>query len=301
MPMRQRSQLNTAGWPAWLGILVVGVMVAAGTVGADESQRRSRVLDPDPTTMTVMEIASLTIEPLTATPMVLLRNPDSGDLVPIMIGAAEARAILLALHGSGLPRPMTHDLLHDVIEALGGQLQRVYVDDLVDNTFLGILELRDPDRDERVLVDSRPSDALALALRADVPILVSAKVIDRAREQQYAPLDENQVAAALGLTVVQIDADIRESLALPERPGVIISQARGAARDAGLEAGMMILKVNDKAVDSPLDFLEQVGAAPAGETVRITVWVTGRERVIEFTAPAARQPTPPGRGPAISA
>src|SRR5690606_9566870 len=115
------------------------------------------------------------------------------------------------------------------------------IDDLVDNTYLGLLELVLPDRDEPILVDSRPSDGLALAVRSGATIHVAPKVLDASRERHFEGLESDQVATALSITVVAIDDDIRASLRLPERPGVIVNQARGPALDAGISAGMMIL------------------------------------------------------------
>ncbi|MFU8815356.1 MAG: bifunctional nuclease domain-containing protein [Pseudomonadales bacterium] len=274
-------------------LILLLAMLLSAPAGA-----QTRELTAVPTDVVEMEIATVTLDPLSGAPLVLLRNPRGGELVPIFIGAAEARAILFSLHGAVLPRPMTHDLLHDVVTATGARLERVYIDAVTDNTYLGMLELTRPGQDAPVLVDARPSDALALALRADASIHIATQVLDSAREHQYGPLDSEQVATALGITVVGIDDDIRESLALPDTPGVIINQARGAAADAGLTAGMMIVRINAEPVDSPLRFLELIGATPEDEPVAITVWFEGQEREFELQQlPATPQPD----GPAIRA
>jgi uncharacterized protein len=242
-----------------------------------------------------MEIATVTLDPLSGAPLVLLRNPRSGELVPIFIGAAEARAILFSLHGAELPRPLTHDLLSDVLNAVGVQLERVFVDDLAHDTYLGILELRQPGREAPLLIDARPSDALALALRADASIYITSRVLEAARDLPYAPLDTEQIATALGITVVGIDDDIRRSLGLPDRPGVIVNQARGAAAEAGLTAGMMIVEVNGQPVESPLRYLELIGITPESAPATLTVWEDGRELRFELEL----EPTPPQfEGPA---
>jgi uncharacterized protein len=241
-----------------------------------------------------MEIATVTLDPLSGAPLVLLRNPRSGELVPIFIGAAEARAILFSLHGAILPRPMTHDLLSDVVAATGSRLARVFIDDLVNDTYLGFLELQHPGNDAPVLIDARPSDALALALRTEASIHITTRVMEAARNRQYMPLDTEQIATALGITVVGIDDDIRESLALPDRPGVIVNQARGAAAEAGLTAGMMIVQVNGQDVESPMRFLELVGITPEGERATISVWHEGAERRFELDlVPETPAPTGP--------
>jgi uncharacterized protein len=255
-----------------------------------------RALNFDRADMVEMEIATVMLDPLSRTPLVLLRDPDKGDLVPIAIGIAEARAILLALHEAELPRPMTHDLLNDIIAAAGAELQAVYVDDLVEGTYLGALELRLPGREQPVRVDSRPSDALALALRAEAPVFVAAKVVAAAQTRDLVPLDEHQVATAVGVSVLALSDDLRESLDLPDRPGVLVREARGRAAEAGISAGMMILQVNGRDVTSPLTFLELIGSTPSGSPIRITVWEDGAEREVTLVpAPAA------GTGPRIRA
>lgn len=267
-------------------------------VAQPSTAAQARNLTAVPTDVVEMEIATITLDPLSGAPLVLLRNPRGGELIPIFIGVAEAQAILFSLHGAELPRPMTHDLLRDVLTATGAKLERVYIDAVTDNTYLGMLELRQPGQEAPVLVDARPSDALALALRTDATIHIATQVLDSAREHQYGPLDSEQVATALGITVVAIDDDIRESLALPDLAGVIINQARGAAADAGLTAGMMIVRINGEPVDSPLRFLELVGATPEDEQVLVTVWQADGEVEFELDLlPIA----PPQRGPAIQA
>jgi uncharacterized protein len=278
--------------PAWLTVLLMALPLLAGPLLAGASQARE--ITAVPADVVEMEIATVTLDPASGVPLVLLRNPLSGELVPIFIGAAEARAILFSLHGAELPRPLTHDLMTDILDAVGVRLERVFVDDLTDDTYLGILELSQPGREAPVLVDARPSDALALALRAEASIHISTRVLEAARDRQYMPLDTEQIATALGITVVGIDDDIRESLGLPDRPGVIVNQARGAAADAGITAGMMIVGVNGQPVESPLRYLELIGITPEGERAVITVWLDGRELQFELDLlPTSPQPDGP--------
>jgi len=104
------------------------------------------------------------------TPVVILRAVEGEETLPISIGVAEATAILIALHGTEMPRPMTHDLLAGLIQVLGGRLEKVEVVDLREGTFYGMLYIR---KGRGVVqVDCRPSDAIALALRAKAPIYV---------------------------------------------------------------------------------------------------------------------------------
>lgn len=110
----------------------------------------------------------------TKTPVVILRAVEGEETLPIQIGVAEATAILVALEGTEMPRPMTHDLLASVLQTLGGRLEKVEVVDLREGTFYGMLYIRKGRGVVRV--DSRPSDAIALALRTRAPIYVVDEV-----------------------------------------------------------------------------------------------------------------------------
>lgn len=124
-----------------------------------------------------MELIGVRVEMPTNAPMVLLRERGGeGRTVPIYIGAPEATAIALALDGVDTPRPMTHDLMRDVLEELSVDVERVVVSDLHDKTFFAEIHLR---RDGAVhVISSRPSDAIALAARTGTPIFASETVVD---------------------------------------------------------------------------------------------------------------------------
>ena len=126
-----------------------------------------------------MSIKGLMIDPITNMPIVILRDADHQRVLPIWVGPVEANAIALQIENVAPPRPMTHDLLRNVLTEFGATLKRVVVSDLQDSTFYAYLEL---DRlGEAILVDARPSDAIALALRTCTPIFVNTKVLDQAK------------------------------------------------------------------------------------------------------------------------
>ena len=131
-----------------------------------------------------MTIKGLMVDPITNMPIVILKDKDGDRVLPIWVGIFEANAIALQIENIATPRPMTHDLLRNVITDLNGQVDRVVVSDLKDNTFYAIIHLTV--RGERVAVDARPSDAIALALRTRSPILVEEAVIDNAKTVDFA-------------------------------------------------------------------------------------------------------------------
>jgi bifunctional DNase/RNase len=118
-------------------------------------------------------------------PIIILRDQDGQRVLPIWVGIFEANAIALQIENITTPRPMTHDLLRNVIHDLKAEIRKVVVSDLKDNTFYALIHLEV--NGEALAVDARPSDAIALALRARAPIFVEDRVIDNAKTNDFAP------------------------------------------------------------------------------------------------------------------
>ena len=131
-----------------------------------------------------MTIKGLMVDPITNMPIVILKDKEGDRVLPIWVGIFEANAIALQIENISTPRPMTHDLLRNIITDLDGRVDRVVVSDLKENTFYAIVHLTV--RGERVAVDARPSDAIALALRTRAPILVEEAVIENAKTVDFA-------------------------------------------------------------------------------------------------------------------
>jgi hypothetical protein len=125
-----------------------------------------------------VKVGALIMDPNSNTPIVVLKGIENEAVLPIWVGAYEANAIALELEKVVPQRPMTHDLLKNTILELGYRVERVIVTDLKDNTFYAVIELVNQENGEKVQIDSRPSDAIALALRMDSPIYVDQKVLD---------------------------------------------------------------------------------------------------------------------------
>jgi len=127
-----------------------------------------------------MEVKGITLDPLTNMPIVILKDINGSKALPIWIGIFEANAIALELEKIVTPRPMTHDLLKSVIEHLNAKLEMIVITELKNNTFYAQLKLINSEN-EVIFVDSRPSDAIALALRCGAPIFVEESVIEKAQ------------------------------------------------------------------------------------------------------------------------
>src|SRR5512136_2829004 len=126
-----------------------------------------------------MTIKGLMVDPITNMPIIILRDKDGDRVLPIWVGIFEANAIALQIENIATPRPMTHDLLRNVIRDMSGGVQKVVVSDLKDNTFYALIYvLRAADT---IAIDARPSDAIALALRLHAPIFVDDSVIEHAK------------------------------------------------------------------------------------------------------------------------
>ncbi|WP_045216999.1 bifunctional nuclease family protein [Desulfonatronovibrio magnus] len=127
--------------------------------------------------MIKMEVFGLAMDEKTNMPLVILKDSTDKYILPIWIGAMEAMAISLPLKGMTLPRPMTHDLFLNSLEQLNAELQHVEVSEIKDSTYYAVIVLTHGDKEFRV--DSRPSDAIAMAVRAKAPILVNKTILEQ--------------------------------------------------------------------------------------------------------------------------
>jgi uncharacterized protein len=131
-----------------------------------------------------MRIRGLLMDPVTNTPIVILKDANSDTVLPIWVGIYEANAIALEIEKVSTPRPMTHDLIKNVLTGLDAHVHKVVVTELKEDTFYAVIWM---EREGRVIsVDSRPSDALALALRVDCPIYVDDEVLKNSKKAASA-------------------------------------------------------------------------------------------------------------------
>ena len=131
-----------------------------------------------------MTIKGLMVDPITNMPIIILRDQNGDRVLPIWVGIFEANAIALQMENIATPRPMTHDLLRNVIGELKGRVQKVVVSELRENTFYALIYVEAGG--EVLAIDARPSDAIALALRARAPILVEEAVLDGAKSLEFS-------------------------------------------------------------------------------------------------------------------
>lgn len=136
-----------------------------------------------------MKVRGLALDPLSNMPIVILRDEEEKRSLPIWVGVFEANAIALELEKIATPRPMTHDLIKNILESLDARVGKVVVNDLRDNTFFAVIHLHLGGSE--ITVDSRPSDAIALALRVGAPIFVDEEVVLKAKSVEIAKEGES--------------------------------------------------------------------------------------------------------------
>lgn len=132
-----------------------------------------------------MKVDGLTLDPVTNMPIIILKDLEGDRVLPIWVGIFEANAIALEIEKISTPRPMTHDLIKNILVGLDASINHIFVSELKDNTFYAVISVNIGGAN--VDIDSRPSDAIAVALRVNAPILVSTKVIEEARTFDLSP------------------------------------------------------------------------------------------------------------------
>ena len=131
--------------------------------------------------MIEMELSGLGFDPRNMSPIVLLKDKDERNFLPIWIGMFEAAAIAMQLQDFQPPRPMTHDLIVSIFEQLNGSVERIVISDIKEDTFYSVIEVRVKEQKETLKIDCRPSDAIAVAVRVNVPIFVAETVMMKAK------------------------------------------------------------------------------------------------------------------------
>jgi uncharacterized protein len=253
---------------------------------------------PQDQPLVTVEIATVGMDRAQNSPVVLLRDGASGRIVPIWVGVSEAHAILLVMLGIETQRPMTHDLLTSVIAELGATVEEVWVHEIRETTYIGRIRLRVGDEPDLRDIDSRPSDALAVAIRTDAPVRVAADLLaDPPPFDFLAPEADAQVVRMLGITVVAPSDVLRARYRLPDRPGLVVVGVSGEAAEQGLRRGDLIVDMDGAVPLEPMDFLEAVRAAR--DTLRIRYWRDGEESEIRLAPVEVLGPQRPRTPPPI--
>ncbi len=141
--------------------------------------------------MIEMKVMGIALDTRTGSPIVVLHDMDNRKALPIWIGSAEASAIIRRIENIEVSRPMTHDLIASIVEKTGGTIDRVEINDVEKETYYAIIYIKDKE-DNEVEIDARPSDAIAVAIRVDAPIFVTANVLANGSVSCDAAKDEEE-------------------------------------------------------------------------------------------------------------
>ena len=203
-----------------------------------------------------MQVKGVTMDPQGNTPVVILAEPQGHRAFPIWIDFSVARAIARAMEGVVTPRPETHALLRNILTDLKVEIIRVVITDIQDNTFYASILLRQEQR--TLTIDARPSDAIALALQANVPVFVTRKLLDAVRTVALQePVSPSLSTKTLGMHVQSLDATLANFFHLASTDGVLIAsvEAGGQAERYGIRRGDVITGVDGKPISDLQAFL----------------------------------------------
>lgn len=232
-----------------------------------------------------VEVASVGMDNESGAHFVLLADESRRRTLPIMIGDAEARAIMLELHGIRAERPLTHDLLRSVIEQTGNHVDRVVIGDLRDQTYYAVVYL---DRG-RYHVDSRPSDAIALALGVNAPIYVASRLFEPGSALSMPP-GLPELGRGLGLTVQELTPQLAAALGEQPHSGVLVSGVGNEA--AGVQRGDIVTTVGSKPIKTLRDFEQSAAEFKPGASVEMTLKHGGVAQSVTIKVPSSSGENP---------
>jgi bifunctional DNase/RNase len=231
-------------------------------------------------------VKAVTLDPESNAPVVILETVGDKKLLPIWVDLPEARAIALELERIAPPRPLTHDLIRNLLNGLGVKLQRVTITDLRNNTYFALLSI--DLRGATLEIDSRPSDAIAIALRMKAPIYATMQVLAKAEPLFARGGSGAQARQKLGLQPQELTAELAALLDLSSQRGVLVADvAPGSpAANAGLQRGDILIRANDQALQSAADLDAALEAVKAPAQIIFEVIRKNKPTVIVIDLPS---------------
>ena len=231
------------------------------------------------------KIKTVMVDPNTQAPVVVLESVADQKLLPIWIDVAEARAIALELEQIKTPRPLTHDLMRNILIRIGATLERAVITDLRSNTYYAILYLRL--KGQELQIDARPSDAIALALRMKAPVFAAAQVFAKSRAVP-APKRADEAQRKLGIQTQDLTPELAALFNVGQESGVIVAdvEAGGPAAISGIHRGDVITKVNNSSIKSAADLERLIAAAKTPAQIKLEVIKKGKPTTIVIDLPS---------------
>ena len=266
---------RTTVWRMGGGMIRIGVMTAILSLFASACQAGEKGEE-----VVEVEVRNVGFDHLSNSPVVILQDKGKKKAMPIWVGPFEAQAIAMEMQGVPSPRPLTHDLLKAILQDAGIVFEKAVVSELKGSTYYARIYLTSVGKPMEV--DSRPSDAIALALRFRKPIFVAKSLMERETLLDLRQARGEVAAEKIGGITVQ---DMTEELAvyfdLSGKEGVLVSDVGGKGNALGLHRGDVILAVGNEEVRGVADFKEKIAKQEGGE-VTLRVQREGKELGVSF-------------------
>jgi len=226
-----------------------------------------------------MEVKGVSLDTVGHSPVVLLADKKEKKALPIWIGLLEANAIDKELKNITSPRPMTHDLFHSVLTQVQVKVKEVKIVDLKDSTYYATLSLKS---DKGVIeVDARPSDAIILALKSKIPILVATKILD---EQGIALTQKSAHGERFGIRIQELTPSLASHFNYKNKKGVLVAEVvpNSVSETAGIKPGDIITRLNSKEVGSVQEFEEIFDTLGSENSVRILLFRDNKSQEVNL-------------------
>jgi hypothetical protein len=225
------------------------------------------------------KIKTVMVDPNSQSPVVLLESIADKKILPIWIDFAEARAIALELEQVKTPRPLTHDLLRNILNRLGATLERAVITDLRNNTYYALLYLRL--KGQELQIDARPSDAIALAVRMKARVFVSAQVFAKSKAIP-APRRVDEAQRKLGIHAQDLTPELATLFDVGLESGVVVADVEigSPAAAAGIQRGDIITKVNNAPIKSATDLEKLIPGTKTPAQIKLEVLKKGKPTTI---------------------
>lgn len=260
-------------------LLVVFFVLCSFPLYLDASQENAEV---------EMKVKKVMLDPSIKTPtaVVILESTKDKRLFPIWIGSEEATSIAIELENVSVPRPLTHDLIRNILQSLGATLHHITITDLRNSTYYAIISLRL--KGQEFQVDSRPSDAIAVALRMKAPIYASSQVLAKAKPLPSPEKPREDFRKILGIHVQDLSPQLASLFDPQVKQGVLVADVElgSAASEAGIQRGDIILKVNDRTVQRVSDLESFFKATKKPTQVKMEVLRKGKSATMVLDLPS---------------
>jgi bifunctional DNase/RNase len=233
-----------------------------------------------------VELTDLGRDPESGSPVLILTDLKQGRVLPIFIGISEASAISKGMERGEGSRPLTHDLLVNMLTLMEADLRRVEITALKENVFYADLVVGLKEKEVRV--DSRPSDAIAVAVRLHAPIYVASDVLEVSASEELTQWWRREGATSnMGLEIQELTEELAGALGAESTAGVLVSFVRegGVAAENGLETGDIILAIDGEEVSDPVQMAALL-TEKSGRGVKFLILRKGKELILTIPVPA---------------